>query len=323
MKMKNKLGTRQLPTAELLLDGVSARLVGEAGRGVAAISTMLSITRLHNTASAVGFSRKMLSLARDYATRRAAFGTSISRHPLHLQTLARMEVEVRGCCALFLDLAHKLGCEELGNISDEDLLLLRLLGPVAKMYTAKSAVAVTSEGLECFGGQGYIEDTGLPSLLRDAQVLPIWEGTSSINSLDTVRAIHKTGGAALAAMLARVERAAAGAATGPLADTGAEVARAGRQLVAAVRTHQDQLQHVARDLTTSLAHVYIAALLLEHAVATRDPSDVLTCARWVSSRQLLTLAPGEQYSRAAQAQEEDLVYQNYSQENTWKSTFVR
>ena len=191
------------------------------------------------------------------------------------------------------------------------------------MYTAKSAVAVTSEGLECFGGQGYIEDTGLPSLLRDAQVLPIWEGTSSINSLDTVRAIHKTGGAALAAMLARVERAAAGAATGPLADTGAEVARAANKLVAAVRTHQDQLQHVARDLTTSLAHVYIAALLLEHAVATRDPSDVLTCARWVSSRQLLTLAPGEQYSRAAQAQEEDLVYQNYSQENTWKSTFVR
>ena len=101
------------------------------------------------------------------------------------------------------------------------------------------------------------------------------------------------------------------------------MARAANKLVAAVRTHQDQLQHVARDLTTSLAHVYIAALLLEDAVATRDPSDVLTCARWVSSRQLLTLAPGEQYSRAAQAQEEDLVYQNYSQENTWKSTFVR
>ena len=190
MKMKNKLGTRQLPTAELLLDGVSARLVGEAGRGVAAISTMLSITRLHNTASAVGFSRKMLSLARDYATRRAAFGTSISSHPLHLQTLARMEVEVRGCCALFLDLAHKLGCEELGAISDEDLLLLRLLGPVAKMYTAKSAVAVTSEGLECFGGQGYIEDTGIPTLLRDAQVTSISDIASASQDCITQDFVH-------------------------------------------------------------------------------------------------------------------------------------
>ena len=66
--------------------------------------------------------------------------------------------------------------------------------PVAKFYTAKSAVVTVSEGLECFGGQGYIEDTGLPAMLRDAQVLPIWEGNSSVMSLDVVRAIQKTKG---------------------------------------------------------------------------------------------------------------------------------
>ena len=79
-------------------------------------------------------------------------------------------MEVRGCTALFLDLASKLGREDAGVIEEEDLLLLRLLTPVAKMYTAKSAMAVISEGLECFGGQGYIEDTGIPGILRDAQV---------------------------------------------------------------------------------------------------------------------------------------------------------
>ena len=84
-------------------------------------------------------------------------------------------MEVRGCTALFLDLASKLGREDAGVIEEEDLLLLRLLTPVAKMYTAKSAMAVISEGLECFGGQGYIEDTGIPGILRDAQVESVKE----------------------------------------------------------------------------------------------------------------------------------------------------
>merc|ERR1719189_2654535 len=157
---------------------------------------------------AVSAMRKILSLARDYGLRRAAFGNLISKRPLHVQTLAKMEVEVRGCTALFLDLASKLGLEDAGCVAEEDLLLLRLLTPVAKMYTAKRAVSVVSEGLECFGGQGYIEDTGLPGLLRDVQVLPIWEGTSSVMSLDVVRALQKTGGEALVALQSRVDEIA-------------------------------------------------------------------------------------------------------------------
>ena len=92
MKMKNKLGTRQLPTAELLLDGVDAEIVSEPGRGVASISGMLTITRLHNVTSSVAPMRKIISLARDYATRRTAFGNKIENQALHIQTLFRMEV---------------------------------------------------------------------------------------------------------------------------------------------------------------------------------------------------------------------------------------
>merc|ERR1719305_561175 len=108
-KMKNKLGTRQLPTAELLLDGTEAAMVGEEGRGIASISSMLTVTRLHNTAAAVGSMRKVSSLARDYATRRQAFGKRLAEHPLHIQTLARMEVETRGCLVLLLELARLQG----------------------------------------------------------------------------------------------------------------------------------------------------------------------------------------------------------------------
>ncbi|XP_019714528.1 acyl-CoA dehydrogenase family member 11-like, partial [Hippocampus comes] len=86
-----------------------------------------------------------------------------------MQTLARMEVESRGAFLLVMDVCRLLGREESGIATQFDTHLLRLLTPVVKLYTAKQAVAVVSEGLESFGGQGYIEDTGLPGLLRDAQ----------------------------------------------------------------------------------------------------------------------------------------------------------
>ena len=84
-----------------------------------------------------------------------------------------------------------LGKEELGEATPDESAILRLLTPIAKLYTAKQCVAVASEVLECFGGAGYVEDTGIPVLLRDSQVLSIWEGTTNVLSLDTLRAIER------------------------------------------------------------------------------------------------------------------------------------
>jgi hypothetical protein len=86
-----------------------------------------------------------------------------------------------------------LGKEENGELSEQEAALLRILTPIVKLITAKQAVAVASEVLESFGGAGYIEDTGLPRLLRDAQVLPIWEGTTNVLSLDLLRVLAKGG----------------------------------------------------------------------------------------------------------------------------------
>jgi alkylation response protein AidB-like acyl-CoA dehydrogenase len=284
-KLKDKLGTRQLPTAELLLDGCEAELVSPAGRGIPSISSMLSITRMHNIISSVSAMRKIISLARDYAQRRKAFGRVLCDHVLHGQTLARMETETRGCTALMLDLARQLGCDDCGKISDEDALLLRLMTPVAKMYTGKMAVAVASEGLECFGGQGYIEETGLPGILRDAQVLPIWEGTSNIMSLDVLRSATKSGGEVINAFKGRVGRTCRKGKESNetvMSKAGAEIEAS---MVATMQfiLHNPQLTEIgARDLTVSLARIYIAALLLEHCLHTvASESDRETLKFWL------------------------------------------
>ena len=103
-----------------------------------------------------------------------------------------IETDVRGCTVFVMDLARLQGLLDTNMISDQDTQLLRILMPIAKFYTAKKAVSNASEGIECFGAQGYIEDTGIPAFLRDAQVLPIWEGTSNMMALDVLRALSKT-----------------------------------------------------------------------------------------------------------------------------------
>ena len=191
-RLKDKLGTRALPTAELTLDGTPAHLVGGIGEGVKKISTLFNVTRVYNAVAAVAGMRRAIALASDYASRRVAFGKPIAKHPLHAATLAAMELEWRAGFHLAFHVVELLGRQECGTATPDELARLRLLIPVAKLYTAKQAVAVASEALEAFGGAGYIEDTGLPRLLRDAQVLSIWEGTTNVLSLDVLRALEKT-----------------------------------------------------------------------------------------------------------------------------------
>jgi alkylation response protein AidB-like acyl-CoA dehydrogenase len=192
-RLKDKLGTRKVPTAELTLDGTPAIAVGALGEGVRAITPMLSVTRTWNAVGAVTAMRHGLSLARDYARRRRAFGTLLTDKPLHADTLAALEAEYAGAFLLAFRAVQLLGLGEHGQLSEAQAHLQRALTPIAKLTTAKQAVAVTSEAIECCGGAGYVEDTGLPRVLADAQVLPIWEGTTNVLSVDTLRALAKGG----------------------------------------------------------------------------------------------------------------------------------
>jgi len=193
-RLKDKLGTRKVPTAELELDGTPAELVMGLGDGIRNIAPLLNITRTWNSVCAAAFMRRGLALARDYARRRIAFGAPLASKPLHIDTLAGIEAEFQGALQLAFFVAELLGRSEAGRASGEQAGLLRLLVPIAKLTTGKQAVAVLSEVIEAFGGAGYVEDTGLPLLLRDAHVLPIWEGTTNVLSLDLLGALTAAGG---------------------------------------------------------------------------------------------------------------------------------
>ena len=192
-RLKEKLGTRMVPTAELTLDGARALPVIGSRDGIKNITPMLTVTRTWNAIGAVSGMRHALALAKDYARRRIAFGAPLADKPLHIDTLASLEAEYEGALLLTFRAVELLGRDEAGEITEAESALLRLLTPIVKLTTGKQVVAIASEALEAFGGAGYIEDTGLPRLLRDAQVLPIWEGTTNVLSLDLLRALAKLG----------------------------------------------------------------------------------------------------------------------------------
>lgn len=273
LRLKEKLGTRALPTAELRLAGVPARLVGEPGRGVATIATMLNITRLYNACCASGYLARGLALARDYARRRRAFGRQLAEQPLHLETLATVAVEHAGALALTFRAAELLGREECGEASEAERAVLRLLTPLVKLLTGKQAVAGVSELLECFGGAGYLEDTGLPALLRDAQVLPIWEGTTNVLALDLLRALERD--EALPSLLDDLDRQLAPARGGDLAEAAHRVWASAGTLQAWVRHAREdgeRLEAGARGFALGLARAYAGALLLAQASWERTTS---------------------------------------------------
>ncbi len=266
-RLKDKLGTKALPTAELTLEGTPAMLVGGEGDGVKKISSLFNITRIWNACCAAGFMRRGLNLARDYATKREAFGRKLKDQPLHMETLAALEVECTAACLLVFSLGELLGKDEVGEATKEESLLLRLLTPVVKLFTAKQAIAVCSEIVESFGGAGYVEDTGLPRLLRDAQVLSIWEGTTNVLSLDMLRAIQKE--QALQPFLEEVTRRLASISSSELSESLAKVQDATRQIGIFAKNSasaaDDELQASARGFAFTVARTYAAALLLEQA----------------------------------------------------------
>jgi acyl-CoA dehydrogenase len=275
LRLKDKLGTRMVPTAELLLNGTIASPVKGLTDGVKNIAPMLTITRMWNAVGAIAGMRRALALARDYAGRRVAFGAPLAEKVLHLETLADLQALYEGAFHLTFRAVELVGRDEVEGLGEEEAALLRLLTPIVKLTTGKQVVSVASETLECFGGAGYVENTGLPRLLRDAQVLPIWEGTTNVLSLDLLRAAAKAG--SLAPLAAEVDRALQGVTHPALAAAGvrarAAVRHAGIWLARA--TDSESLEAGARRLALTLGLALETALLAEHAawaLATeRDP----------------------------------------------------
>lgn len=286
-RLKDKLGTRALPTAELTLGGTPATLVGEAGKGVKTIATLFNITRVYNACCAIGYMRRGLALALDYSKKREAFGKKLIEHGAHLETLSQLQVRFEACFHLTFHAVKLLGKEEMQLNTPNESATLRLLIPLIKLYTAKEGVSIASEILESFGGAGYVEDTHLPALLRNAQVLAIWEGTTNVLALDALRAIRKE--EALEGFLQEIVTRLQSLTHPDLAGPRAHAETAHQQLLAdfSKLSHlgEAELNTVARPLAFNLARAFAASLLLEHAqweLKRTGPKALLVAQRFIA-----------------------------------------
>jgi alkylation response protein AidB-like acyl-CoA dehydrogenase len=265
-RLKDKLGTRKVPTAELELVNTPAVPVLGTTDGVRAITPMLNSTRTWNAVNAVAFMRRGISLSRDYARKRFAFGANLADKPLHAETLADMQCEFEAAFHLTFRVCELLGADDQRALDAQGEHLLRVITPLAKLLTGKQAVSIASETLECFGGAGYVEDTGLPMILRDSQVLPIWEGTTNVLSLDTLKALAKSEASdALVAELSRCVALAGDGDEGALARAALGTVKKSLGVIAERSSDLRALEASARMLSLTLARSLALALLSAHA----------------------------------------------------------
>ena len=186
-RLKEKLGVRSMATGEVTLTDAPAEEVG----GFEAIADMLNLSRLYNAVASIGVIGRALHEAWSYIEQREAFGRYVIEFPLVQETLFDLEAEHVAAMLLTFEAVDALRRADAGDAGAAKLL--RVLTPMVKAVTGKLAVPCVSEAMELIGGNGYIEESPMPRLLRDAQVLPIWEGTTNILVLDTLRAVNKEG----------------------------------------------------------------------------------------------------------------------------------
>jgi putative acyl-CoA dehydrogenase len=183
-RLKDKLGNRSNASAELELDGTWARRLGEEGRGVATIIDMVAATRLDCVLGSTALMRRALVEATWHAAHRSAFGSLLTDKPLMRNVLADLALESEAASALALRLAHAV------DAGEQDLRRIAL--PLAKFWVCKRTPAFVAEALECLGGNGYVEESGMPLLFRESPLNSIWEGSGNVNALDVLRALAKS-----------------------------------------------------------------------------------------------------------------------------------
>jgi len=246
-RLKDKLGNRANASSEIEYHDAWAVLVGEEGRGVRTILTSSDYTRLDFAIGSAGLMRAALSQALFYADRRSAFGARLSSLPVQASVLADLVLEWAGATVLALRLARTLDHHD----DVEQRLLGRILTPVAKYWNCKRAPLVAEEGIECIGGNAYIEEHPLPRYYREAPLNAIWEGTANMMVLDVERVLTKEPKA--------VE---------PLLDEIRDVAAGEPRLIDALAELETAVTSPAvggRRLTCQLALAMQAALLVKHA----------------------------------------------------------
>ena len=266
-RLKENLGADKLPVSEIQLEGAACRPVSKLSNGRLHLADMVELARTWNAVMSTAYMRRGIALARDFGRKRKAFGTPIIEKPLHYDTMASMQATYEGAFHLTFRLVELIGKREAGSISNEDHQLLQALTPIVKLTTAKQAVHVMGEVMEAFGGAGYVEETGIPMLLRDVYALPVWEGTTNVLSLVSLQALRRDGRlSSLKAELTRCAAAVEAPALQHAVQTAMDAFRnAVEWLATALDDGQEAAEAGARRFALTVGHALELALLAHHA----------------------------------------------------------
>jgi putative acyl-CoA dehydrogenase len=282
-RLKDKLGNRSNASSEIELDAAWARMVGEEGRGVPTIIEMVNHTRLDCVLGSAGLVRAAVAEATHHTAHRSAFGKLLAEQPLMQNVLADLCIESEAATLTAMRLARAY---DQSARDEEATLFKRLATAVSKYWICKSAVWIVGEALECLGGNGYVEESGMPRLFREAPLNSIWEGSGNVNALDVLRAMVRTP-AAVEAFFAEVELA-----------SGAEP-----RLDAYVRGIKAELGDMAdiefraRRLVERMALALQASILVRHGDAAVADAFCATRLAGDHGRSLGTLPAGIDYTR--------------------------
>ncbi|MGK5640021.1 acyl-CoA dehydrogenase family protein [Streptomyces sp. URMC 126] len=255
-RLKDKLGNRSNASSEIEYERAVAWPVGEPGRGVRTIVEMVNMTRLDCVIGSAAGMRAGLRQALHHTTYRRAFGAELIDQPLMRNVLADLAVESEAATVLAMRLAAALDRSEAGDAGERGLRRLALAA--GKYWVCKRGSAHAAEALECLGGNGYVEESGMPRLYREAPLLSIWEGSGNVAALDVLRVLAREP-ESLDAYFAEV-----GAAAGADARLDAATARLRALLTSLDDPRRAQL--TARRLAEQLALVLQGSLLVRHSV---------------------------------------------------------
>lgn len=274
-RLKNKLGNRSNASAEVEFDGTRGQLIGDECDGLARIVEMVNFTRLDCAVGSSALMRAALAQALHHASHRRAFGDLLIDQPLMQNVLAELALESEAATALCMRVARAV--DEAAH--DRQAAALKRVGTaLAKYYVCKRAPLVVGEALECLGGNGYVEESIVPRLYREAPLNSLWEGSGNINALDVLRILRK-----------QPESFAAW--RDEIAPARGEPAIE-REVLRLERDLRDAAPAQARSLAERMAILWQASLLVAHAP--QSVGDAFVAARLdeTSGRALGTLPPG-------------------------------
>lgn len=283
IRLKDKLGSRDMASGEIRMEGATAYLVGELGKGFTQMTDMINSSRLSNGVRAAGMMRRALTDALHLARKRQAFGRSLIDLPLMRRQLLKLMLPAEQARSVFMLTATELARADQGD--EQARRRVRILTPLIKFRACRDARRATGDAMEVRGGCGYIEEWSDPRLVRDAHLGSIWEGTSNIVALDVMRSIRReqslealhadleartrNAGALRARLATALARsvALAGSAAAQKNDMLARQAATALYRVTAAVVMAEEAARLPQDARRAL----LASLVLEHQVESRDP----------------------------------------------------